>query len=177
MKTGYDPRIHHRCSICLKEYDYSRAGMYFITLVTQGRAALFGEVVEGEMRLNNFGVIVAATWEWLETQYPYVELGTWIIMPKHFHGILILRDDPGCGGSRTAPTDFKRKTLGRLIGVFKTVSTKQINLHRTTQVSLIWQRDFYEHIIRNQQDLERIWLYIQSNPCHWHRDGENPAGR
>jgi putative transposase len=174
MKAKYDPHFHRRHSMRLQAYDYSQAGMYFVTIVTQGRVLLFGKVVEGEMRLNENGRIVAETWQWLEIQYLYVELGAWIVMPNHFHGILIINDDIcGCG-SRPAPTEPKRKTLGRLIGAFKTVSTKQINLHRGMEGSAIWQRNFYDHIIRNPQDLELTWLYIASNPARWEKDGNQP---
>ncbi len=157
----------------LQGYDYSQAGGYFVTIVTQGRAALFGEVVNGEMRLNRHGEIVAETWQWLETQYPYVELGAWIVMPNHFHGILMITDD--CrGGSRTAPTG-KQKSLGSLIGAFKTVSTKKINLLRNTEGAVVWQHNYYDHILRNQHDLELTWLYIDSNPAQWGSDDENPS--
>jgi putative transposase len=155
----FDPRLHHRRSIRLRGYDYRQAGGYFVTLVTQGREMLFGEVVNGEMNLNDFGKIVAETWQWLAMQYPYVALGEWVVMPNHFHGIIVIvdnaddsqmdRDDlrGGRGGSRgeTAPTDapgaVKRKPLGRLIGAFKTVSTKNINLARKTEGCVVWQRN------------------------------------
>jgi hypothetical protein len=131
----FDPKIHHRHSIRLKGYDYSQAGAYFVTIVAWQRETLFGEIVDGEMALNDFGKIVAEEWQWLETQYEYVELGAWIIMPNHLHGILVIHDD-GRGGSRSAPTPIKRKPLGGLIGAFKTVSTKQINLLREPKVRL-----------------------------------------
>jgi putative transposase len=175
MKTQFDPKIHHRRSIRLKGYDYSQAGIYFVTMVTKGRKNLFGEVLDGEMRLNECGEIIAETWQWLAIQYPYIELGAWIVMPNHFHGILII-DDSCWGGSRTAPTGMKRKTLGRLIGAFKTVSTKKMNILRHSEGSILWQRDFYDRIIRNQQELELTWRYIESNPARWKTDNDNPAG-
>jgi putative transposase len=166
----YDPNKHHRRSIRLKGYDYTQAGAYFITIVTQDRACLFGEVVEGEMRLNPFGEIVAESWQWLAMQYDYVELDEWVIMPNHLHGTIVITDDRG--GSRTAPT-VKRKPVGRLIGAFKTVSTKRINEHRDTPGVPVWQRNYYEHIIRNEDDLEAIRRYIACNPLRWHLDREN----
>lgn len=176
----FDPRIHHRRSIRLPGYDYASTGAYFVTMVTQGREMLFGNVVNGEMVLNDFGNIVAETWGWLETQYPYVELGAWVVMPNHFHGIISItddvNDDDGRGGSRTAPTNpdmAKRKPLGRLIGAFKTVSTKHINLARHTEGATIWQRNYYERIIRNEREMDAIWRYIESNPVHWAKDEEN----
>jgi len=93
-----EPKIHHRRSIRLKGYDYRQAGGYFVTLVTQGREALFGDLVKGEMVLNYYGKIVAETWHWLEAQYPYVALGEWVVMPNHFHGIIVVTED-GRGGS------------------------------------------------------------------------------
>jgi REP element-mobilizing transposase RayT len=185
----FDPKIHHRRSIRLKGYDYRQAGGYFVTLVAQGREMLFGEVVNGEMVLNNFGKIVAETWQWLEMQYPYVALGEWVIMPNHFHGIIFIMDDDGRGGSRTAPTTnpqpvpanpqpipdaAKRKPLGRLIGAFKTVSTKHINIARHTEGATVWQRDFYEHILRNETELDHITSYIESNPARWADDNDDP---
>jgi len=185
----FDPKIHHRRSIRLKGYDYRQAGGYFVTMVTQGREMLFGNVVNGEMVLTDFGKIIAETWQWLETQYPYVALGKWVVMPNHFHGIILIVDDVDDfpmdrdglrgdrGGSRSAPTPtggVKRKPLGRLIGAFKTVSTKNINLARKTEGCVVWQRNFYEHIIRNDAEADRIARYIESNPAQWNEDNENP---
>jgi len=190
----YDPQKHHRRSIRLQGYDYARAGMYYVTIVVQGREpptgtmCLFGEIVDGEMMLNEYGQIAAETWQWLEEQYPYVELGAWVVMPNHAHGIIILHED-GRGGSRTAPTTgepplqpaepplqpAKPKPLGGLIGAFKTVSTKKINILRNTEGAVVWQRNYYEHIIRNDDDYNRIHIYIENNPAAWMDDAENPG--
>jgi REP element-mobilizing transposase RayT len=180
----FDPGRHHRRSIRLKGYDYSQAGAYFVTIVAWQREMLFGDVVNEEIKLNEMGEIVADKWQWLETQYPYIELGAWIVMPNHFHGILVIHDD-GRGGSRSAhagdsriaPTPIKRKPLGGLIGAFKTVSTKQINLLRDTEGQTVWQRNYYEHIIRNDREMDRIHRYIESNPLQWDDDDENPNRR
>jgi len=169
----FDPKIHHRHSVRLKGYDYSQAGAYFVTIVAWQREMLFGEIINEEMVLNNFGKIVAEKWLWLETQYEYVELGAWVIMPNHLHGILVIYDN-GRGGSRPAPTPTKHKPLGGLIGAFKTVSTKQINLLRDTEGQVVWQRNYYEHIIRNEREMDRISRYIESNPTRWADDNENP---
>ncbi|MCD4652748.1 transposase, partial [bacterium] len=111
------------------------------------------------------GEIINNTWKWLRKQYEYVDLDQFIIMPNHIHGIICIRR----GGSRTAPTR-KRKPLGRLIGAFKTVSTKQINLIRQTSGNQFWQRNYYEHIIRDEDDLARIREYIINNPAQWEHD-------
>jgi REP element-mobilizing transposase RayT len=168
----FDPKIHHRRSIRLQGYDYSQAGAYFVTIATWQREMLFGETVDGDMQLNDFGKIVSEKWQWLETQYEYVELGAWVVRPNHFHGILLIHDR-GRGGSRPAPTP-PIKPLGGLIGAFKTVSTKQINLLRDTEGQVVWQRNYYEHIIRNEPEMDRISRYIESNPLRWADDDENP---
>jgi REP element-mobilizing transposase RayT len=99
---------HRRRSIRLPGYDYSQPGAYFVTVCTRDRECVLGEVVEGEVRLNEDGRAVAEAWKWLGRQYSYVELDEWVIMPDHLHGILIIHanatDEPGRGGSRTAPT-------------------------------------------------------------------------
>ena len=175
----YDPTKHHRRSIRLKGYDYSQAGYYFVTICCYQRQCLFGEIVDGVMRLNQYGEIVAETYQWLSSRYPYVHLDKWIIMPNHFHGIIVLTDKLYRGASRTAPTPandrkLKRKPLGRLIGAFKTVSTKKINLIRNAPGTLIWQRNYYEHIIRNEESLNRIRQYIVDNPLSWQIDKLHP---
>jgi REP element-mobilizing transposase RayT len=184
----YDPQKHHRRSIRLQGYDYTRAGAYFVTLVTHDRACLFGNVVNGVMQLNPWGNIAAQTWEWLATQYPYVDLDAWVIMPNHVHGILVItnapvgarrdalpghHDAPGPGPSAPVPT--RRKPLGQLIGAFKTVSAKHINLSRATPGLPVWQRNYYEHIIRDTVALARIRQYIANNPLKWALGAENPT--
>ena len=117
----------------------------------------------------------------LEQQYPYVNLDEWVIMPNHLHGIIwIIQNDSTDrrGGSRTAPTQPIQlsKPLGRLVGAFKTVSTKQTNIFQNTPAAPLWQRNYYEHIIRNDADLRRIRQYIRDNPLRWAIDRENPLG-
>jgi putative transposase len=168
------PPIHNRRSIRLAGYDYSQAGMYFVTLVSQNRECLFGKILDSEIEINAFGRIVMDIWNWLSSQYPYVELDQCCIMPNHFHGIIVINDTRR-GGSRTAPTQPSTlsKPLGRLIGAFKTVSTKQINNLRQTPGLVVWQRNYYEHIIRNEKELNRIRQYIIDNPANWVKDEEN----
>ena len=199
----YNPDKHHRQSIRLQGYDYASAGAYFITICAYQRECLFGDIVDGEMQLNEYGKIVVGTYLWLATQYSYIDLDAWIIMPNHFHGILVLTDHSGEGVSRNAPTHLgqdvlrkacvipetcgferdnalptdgmKRKSLGRLIGAFKTVSTKQINLFRDSPSAPVWQRNYYDHIIRNEKSLQYIRHYIHHNPLSWQRDQLHPG--
>lgn len=166
----YRPQHHCRRSLRLPGYDYTQPGAYFVTVCVRGAAGLLGQVADGTVALSDWGQVAAESWAWLEEQYPYVTLDAWVVMPNHLHGILIITDDPGHGRgrSRTAPTTPtatmvptattnggtpKRKPLGRLIGAFKTVSTKRINQMRGTPGSPFWQRGFCEHIVRDENDL------------------------
>ncbi len=159
----YDPLRHNRQSIRLSEYDYTRPGAYFVTMVCSDRLPLFDDP-----RLKG---IVEECWRWLEEHHDNVSRDSFVVMPNHLHGIVVIRQ---CrGGSRTAPT----KPLGRLVDAFKTTSTRRINLMRGTQGLPVWPRDYYEHIIRNEQDFARVRKYIAENPRQWETDDENPASR
>lgn len=170
----YNSHKHHRRSLRLPGYDYAQAGAYFVTLCTYDRECLFGDIVDGETRLNEYGEVIATCWHWLSTQYPQVELDVWVVMPNHFHGILVLTDDRR-DGSPTAPTPSRKKPLGRLIGAFKTIATKRINEIRAMPGVLLWQRNYYEHVIRNENDLHDIRHYIVNNPLRWMEDENNPV--
>ena len=159
----FDKGKHHRRSIRLKNYDYSQGGAYFVTICTFNKECLLGNILDGEMQLSEIGKVVADCWRWLGEQYDYVYLDEWIIMPNHLHGIIVITDESR-GGSRTArPKGVKRKPLGRLIGAFKTVSTKCINDIRKTSHMPVWQRNYYEHIIRNEKELNGTREYIVNN--------------
>jgi REP element-mobilizing transposase RayT len=182
----YDPETHHRRSIRLKGYDYTHAGAYFITIVTQGRECLFGEIVDGEMRVNEYGQIVRD--EWMKTRIlrPQVILDEFVVMPNHIHGIICVEDDTVGAQHRCAPTmstipprgvtpnNVVPGSLGAIIRAFKSAVTKQINDRRGTPGATVWQRNYYEHIIRNDHSLQRIREYILTNPLRWHLDVENP---
>jgi len=183
MTAVFDPDKHHRRSIRLPGYDYSRSGAYFVTICAQDRACLFGDIADGVMRLNDAGRVVADSWQWLESQYDYVELDEFVIMPNHVHGVIVI---VGAGlprpyiasgaetktGAETAPL---RATLGRMVAYFKYQSTKHINIMRGTPGMQVWQRNYYEHIIRNDDSLNRIREYIVNNPLQWALDRENPC--
>ena len=162
----------------LQAYDYTQVGAYFVTLVTNNRDSLLGDVVEGEMKLSHIGKVVADTWLWLPTQYPFVELDAFVVMPNHLHGVIWLAGPlSGTGDSRIAPTKSGgRKPLGGLMGAFKTVSAKRVNTAIGTPGRPLWQRDYYDHVIRNERDLDRIREYIHNNPLQWDLDEENPFG-
>jgi REP element-mobilizing transposase RayT len=170
---------HHRRSIRRPGYDHSQPGAYFVTICTRNRECVLGEAVEGEVRLNEAGRVVSDTWNWLGRQYPYVEPDEWVIMPNHLHAIVIIHanpsDEPSRGGSRTAPTLPRRKPLGLSIGALKTVSAKRINELRGTPGAAVWQRNYFEHVLRDEEDLRRIREYIAHNPLSSEIDEENPG--
>lgn len=185
----FDPTKHHRQSIRLKDYDYTQAGAYFITLCTENRTCVLGDVIDGEMQLSPTGTIVVEAREWLAQQYPYVVIDAYVVMPNHFHGIIVI-DTTTVGAVRepsnvppvrqppnVPPTPIHPKPLGRLIGAFKTVSTKRINELHATPGMVFWQRNYYEHIIRHEDALNHIRRYIIHNPIKWTIDRENPLSR
>lgn len=182
----YDPHKHHRRSIRLKDYDYSTAGCYFVTICVQGGQCLLGDIVDGEMILTEYGRIAQESWLWLAERHNYISLDEHVIMPNHMHGIVVYLDDDddtGLGASRSAPTHTQtdiastiaaRKPLGRLIGAFKTIFTKRINELRGTERTPFWQRNYWEHIIRNERALVAIREYIVYNPVRWEVDKLHP---
>ncbi len=185
----YNPDIHHRRSIRLREYDYSRAGAYFITVCAQDRACLFGDLVDGEMWLNDAGRMVQKWWGELNQKYPTIETDEFVVMPNHFHGVIMivgadLRVCPNQGTHTGAPlhgSPLPGAPLSRIIQWFKTMTTNEYIRHvktdgRTAFPGRLWQRNYYEHIIRNDESLNLIREYIMSNPSQWGFDRENPAG-
>jgi REP element-mobilizing transposase RayT len=167
IRMSDDSRIHHRRTIRLPGRDYSAEGAYFVTACTINRDSLFGEIVDGHMCLNAVGNVVADTWRWLPLQYSYVTLDEWCVLPDHLHGILVLGPTtapPVDGGATDGDVATgRRKRLGRLIGAFKTVSTKHINVLRNAPGAGVWQRGFWEHVVRDDADLARIRMYIREN--------------
>jgi putative transposase len=180
MKSRFDPQKHHRRSIRWKSYDYAAEGAYFVTTVTEGRACLFGEIVNGKMRLNRYGEIIQKWWNEIPIHFPSVEIGAFAIMPNHVHGIIFISD------KRTGdvlpphnePKPLLKPTLGQIIAYFKYQSTKEMNLaDGTGTITKFWQRNYYEHIIRNEQELQQKTNYVLDNPSHWRSERENPTNR
>jgi REP element-mobilizing transposase RayT len=183
---------HHRRSIRLKEYDYSQPGDYFITICTHNRECLFGEIVNGKMQLTPIGLIVEDEWKRTPLIRNNVELGPFVIMPNHLHGIIILNDN-GRGELPFAPTNktpfvpakntrtgkfvSPSNTIGAIVRGFKSASTKRINEMRGTPGVPVWQRNYYEHIIRDEKNYYNICEYIDNNPLQWWLDRENPDER
>jgi REP element-mobilizing transposase RayT len=175
----YDPRIHHRRSIRFKEHDYTQLGAYFITLCTQGRQCLFGNVAKGEMQLNYLGHVAFNCWEAIPDHFPHIELDTFVVMPNHLHGILVITDTfLGAWHCRVPTTEqFGKPVCGSIptvIRSYKSAVSKSLNIIWHTKGQSIWQRNFYEHISREQKSLHKIRQYILDNPQRWVDDPENP---
>ena len=175
-----DANISRRKSTRLKEYDYSSSGAYFVTICTHERKCLFGKVVDGEMELNENGKIVKSEWLKTEEIRDNVSTDEFIIMPNHLHGILFI-DEPADrrGTVHRAPTAERfgqptSNSIPTIIRSFKATVTKQINEGRNTPGLPVWQRGFYDRIVRNDDELNRIREYIVYNPLKWQLDKENP---
>ncbi|HHT9152709.1 MAG TPA: transposase [Candidatus Hypogeohydataceae bacterium YC40] len=180
----YNPEKHHRRSIRLKGYDYSQAGAYFVTVCTHKRECLFGKIVDGEMQLNDAGRMAGKWWCELKNKFTNIELDEYVIMPNHFHGIIIIitvgvdlcvspmGEHVGLGGHIGPP-------LPEIVRWFKTMTTNEYirgvkqNIYAPVNRRL-WQRNYYEHVIRNEDKLNRIREYIINNPLQWQFDRENP---
>ena len=170
-----DPkRCNHRL-LRLKEYDYSQAGAYFVTICTKNHESIFGKVTNGTIQLSPFGEIIEACWKDLPSRYPHVELDAFVVMPNHIHGIVVI----SVGAIHELPpcqqTGRRRMLLPRIIGYIKMNTAKRINRLRNTSGVSVWQRNYYEHVIRNEESLNSIRQYIAENPQRWALDKENPV--
>jgi putative transposase len=166
-KSRFNPDRRRRNSIRLPDWDYASPGAYFVTICVERREIALGEVVEGQMVLSTFGQVAADSWLWLARQYPYVDLDEWVLMPDHFHGIIVIR------APDLTPAPIKVKPLGRLVGAFKTVSTKEINRLCDTPGAPFWKRAYYDRVIRNAKELDAVRRYIRDNPARWAAGREN----
>jgi len=157
----YNNAIHNRQSIRLNGFDYSQEGHYFITICTHDRQPLFGEIVKEEMVLNQAGNIVNQQWLKIPERFKGIQLDAFVIMPNHIHGIITFTESiPG-------------QTIGKIIGAFKSLTANEfISLCKRNKlpVKKLWQRNYYDHIIRDEEDYFRIVDYIQDNVLKWEED-------
>ena len=150
----------NRRSFRIPEYDYSQPGAYFVTICTQGRRCLFGDIKEGQMQLNEFGQIISKNWLALPTRFPHITLDEFVVMPNHLHGVVFF--------------NYPLASLGQMVAYFKYLTTRGVNDKIGLSGAPLWQRNYYEHVIRNEKDMNRIREYIFNNPLQWHFDQENP---
>ncbi|ODS32308.1 MAG: hypothetical protein SCARUB_02556 [Candidatus Scalindua rubra] len=174
---------HKRSSIRLKGYDYSQTGVYYVTICVQDRLHLFGEITNDKMVLNDAGVMVEKWWSKFPEKFPTIMLDEYIIMPNHMHGIIIIKQPPDVGADpRVCPDNMGEHTgspLHRVMQWFKTMTTNEYirnvkNANWKPFNKRFWQRNYYEHIVRNENELNHIREYIINNPLQWQFDRENP---
>jgi putative transposase len=188
MATRFDPDRHHRRSIRLQGYDYGSPGAYFVTICTHLREQLFEEPL--------LRSVADAMWQRIPRHFPHVQLDAWVVMPNHIHGVLVLTSrgeaspetvssTKQTASARTGPAEqpiggdasplLHPGSLGAIVGNFKSVTARRINHLRGTPGAPVWQRNYYEHIVRNEQVLQAIRQYIADNPARWMWDTHNPA--
>lgn len=175
----------YRQSIRLAGYDYSQPGAYFVTLVTRGRVSMFGTITAGVMSLSEIGLIADEHWRAIPEHFPQVELGAFVIMPNHIHGIIQLIEEEMSQSSYVGATHWvaptrelkgpKPGSVGTIVGAYKMSVTRAIKSRCNT--TGIWQRNYYEHIIRDDAEHRLIHEYIEANPEGWVNDYENPTRR
>ncbi len=196
---NYNPTIHHRRSIRLKGYDYSQAGAYFITICTHNRQPFFGNIVRpgfapaqlselappAQMLLNEYGRIAHEQWLQIPTRFDNIELDAFVVMPNHIHGILIIHTPVGAGftpapiGHEGQPDSGQpqglplRKTVGDIVGAYKSIVANEcLKIFKSNNKTMgkFWQRNYWEHIIRDEKSFLEIAKYIDNNPAKWQED-------
>ena len=195
------PNEHHRRSLRLKGYDYSQAGAYFVSICAYNRECLFGEIESGLMRLNEYGEVVASEWMRSAEVRSEIECGEFVVMPNHFHGIVcivgaygntpIYGNTPLCGNTPMSRDEQQRvcvhdgaychtplrspsRNVGAMVRGFKGAASRRINEIRDTPGAPVWQRNYYEHVIRDDADYNRIAEYVANNPQRWLEDSLHP---
>lgn len=185
----FDPNKHNRRSIRLKDYNYAKAGAYFITICTQNRSSLFGEILNGVLRLNDAGQMIQSVWNELPQHYTGVDIDNSVVMPNHIHGIIVLtsvRAGPRACPNNTPPQEDRGQPQGvaptmslpDVVHRFKSFTTARFR-HGVIQngwppfFKKLWQRNYYEHVIRNDNEWDRIREYIAANPARWAEDVNN----
>lgn len=186
-----EQKYYQRKSIRLKDYDYSQPGGYFVTIVTQNKECVFGEIVNGNMILSSYGEIIDQCWNKTPNNFYNIELDSFQIMPNHIHGIIHIVDNIvgakhsikklhkiGNNLQRNAsplqPNGTNTGSLGAIIQNFKSVTSRKINQIHKSPGQKLWQRSFYDHVIRNETELKNVRKYIEDNPLKWELDIENP---
>ena len=165
-----------RQTIRLPHYDYARPGMYFVTICTHQREAILGTIDAGYAIPTDAGKYVEQSWLALPNRFPNMRTDKFVLMPNHVHAILFLETRQSSqkpGGASPAPT--KRTSLADVVCAFESLSTIGVNKIRMTPGQLLWQRNYYEHIIRSGQSLDQLRRYIEENPARWSADEENPT--
>ena len=170
----YDYRPQRK-SIYLNGCDYSTPDAYLVTIYTHEHKCIFGRVKNGQVILNEIGSLVEECWQKIPEQFLNLQLDEFIVMPNHLHGIIIIRDKAreACLDPAREPAGSRKKTLGAVVGSFKSSVTRRVRRSGFFRGETIWQRGYYEHVVTNQADLENIREYITNNPDRWSFDSED----
>jgi REP element-mobilizing transposase RayT len=178
---GYNSDRHHRRSQRLPGWNYATGGLYFLTICTQHRECLFGEIVDGQMVMSAFGQIVAAEWERSQQIRQEIEFDAWVLMPNHLHAIVCITELPDSAELLTADPNencdrpmMRPKSISSLIAGFKAITTARINTMRQSPGVKVWQRNYYDSVIRNERGRDRLRDYIENNPRQWEIDQLHP---
>jgi len=180
MSKNYNSKIHHRRSVRIKNYDYAQDGYYFVTICAKNKIECFGKIINGKMILNEIGKKANQCWLEIPKHFPDVSLDEHIIMPNHLHGIIAIETPMVVGAQNFVPLQREQinkfqhivpRSLGSIIRGFKIGVTKwcRDNNHNEFQ----WQRNYYDRIIRNEKELDKIRKYIFENPLKWELDRNN----
>lgn len=171
-------QTHHRTSIRLLGFDYTSSGAYFLTLVTDHRRCLFGDIVGEKIQPSSLGDIASEEWLAGPVHRPEIELGAFCMMPNHLHAIIsiVAHGQNLEGYPRVAPTPRGpgKGSIGALVSGYKAAVTRRYRREKSDPNAAIWQRNYYEHVIRDQEDWNTIEAYIPDNPRRWAEDAENP---
>ncbi len=171
-------------SLRLPEFDYTQPGFYFVTIVTHKHKSLFGKIINEKVVLSDFGNLITEYWLNIPIHFDNVKLDEFIVMPNHIHGIIQLIDDPSINVETQHAVSLQEKRIQKfghvvpkslpvIVRSFKSATTKKIR-SLTNKSFVLWQKNYYEHIIRNEKELFRIRKYIVDNPIKWELDKENP---
>lgn len=171
------PRFQYRKNTRLESYDYSSLGAYFVTIVTHKRRKIFGEIEKGRMVHNEIGALVEQRWLEIPVPFSSITLDAFVVMPNHLHGIIIINDQI-LGASHDSPQRDRQLLVGKaiplstVIGLFTSTGSKHVYQSKYGKQKHIWQRNYYDHIIRDDTDFKRIIDYIETNPLNWESDEE-----
>lgn len=173
----YNSSLHHRRSIRIPGFDYSQPGLYFITIVTSNRIAFFGKLLNDEFRINGLGAIAREEWFLASTKREYLTLydNEFVVMPNHVHGILHIVNAKEVKSRIEHSGRYGSMLPGSvpaIVRAYKSAVTRKIHEIKGENIGPIWQRNYYEHVIRNETEYNQIQKYIQNNPLNWKNDPE-----
>ncbi|HOZ38151.1 MAG TPA: hypothetical protein PLH64_05305 [Anaerolineaceae bacterium] len=177
--------LPHRKKLRIPDFDYSQPGAYYVSIVTQGRRKLFGQIVDGEMVLNDIGKMVKEVIDQIPEHYPGINVELFVVMPNHIHALLIISEvvagpracQSNDGKLRGVDPTKKQLSLSEIVHRIKSLTTHEYMIGVRDKgwsqfEKRLWQRNYYEHVIRNERDYQAIYEYILANPMNWEKDEE-----